>query len=184
MQQTNTTVIPFSLSDKSLASQAAWVAGFSLLTAVAAQIEIPHNPVPLTLQTFVVLLSGALLGKRNGMISQALYLLMGIAGLPVFAHLGFGIARVLGPAGGYLLSFPIAAFIVGLLAGRSSSFLWSVLSMAAGLFTVFSLGVLHLNVVYYHDWSASLANGFLIFSWWDAVKIIAAAGILRSASRR
>jgi len=184
MQQTNATVVPFSLSDRSAASQVAWIAGSAVLTAVAAQIEIPHNPVPLTLQTLVVLLSGALLGKRNGMIGQALYLLMGVAGLPVFAHMGFGVARLLGPSGGYLLAFPIAAFIVGFLADRRSTFLWSVLSMAAGLFTVFSLGVLHLNLVYYHDWSASLANGFLVFSGWDAVKILAAAGILRSTSRR
>ena len=184
MQQTKATALPFSLSDRSAASQIAWIAGFSLLTALAAQIEIPHNPVPMTLQTFMVLLSGALLGKRNGTISQALYLLMGVAGLPVFSHLGFGVARLLGPSGGYLLSFPVAAFIVGSLAGRRSTFLWSVVSMAAGLFAVFSLGVLHLNVLYYHDWSASLANGFVVFSLWDAVKILAAAGIQRSISGR
>src|SRR6476646_12245479 len=93
------------------------------LTAAAAQVSIPlpFTPVPFTLQPMVVLLGGAALGSRLGMSSQVLYLLAGIAGLPVFAAspvLPQGIGRLLGPTGGYLLSYPIAAFLAGALAER------------------------------------------------------------------
>jgi biotin transport system substrate-specific component len=96
------------------------VAGASLLTAAAAQIAVPvpWSPVPLTAQTFAVLLSGAALGSRRGFASQALYLAQGAAGLPVFAG-GMGGAPVfVGPTAGYLLAFPLAAALTGLLCER------------------------------------------------------------------
>src|SRR5829696_3664628 len=90
----------------------------TVLTVVAAQVSIPlpFTPVPFTLQPMVVLLGGAALGARLGMSAQVLYLALGIAGLPVFAAspiLPQGFARLLGPTGGYLLSYPIAAFVSG-----------------------------------------------------------------------
>jgi biotin transport system substrate-specific component len=153
------------------------VTAFALLTAVGAQIEIPHQPVPYTLQTFFVLLSGAILGMRNGALSQLLYLALGTVGLPVFSGFGFGLARLLGPTGGYLLAFPLAAFAVGYLVQQNKSFLWSAISMMLGLFIIFSLGTLQLNFIYFHDWSQALTNGFLIFSWWDVLKLFAASSI-------
>src|SRR3954467_11245078 len=97
------------------AIRAASVVLFVALTAAAAQISIPlpFTPVPFTLQPMVVLLGGAALGSRLGMSSQVLYLLLGLAGLPVFAAspvLPQGFGRLLGPTGGYLLSYPFAAF--------------------------------------------------------------------------
>src|SRR5256885_1920874 len=94
-----------------------------VLTAIAAQISIqlPFTPVPFTLQPLVVLVGGAVLGARLGMTSQIIYLALGIAGLPVFAAspaLPQGAARLLGPTGGYLLSYPIAALLTGALAER------------------------------------------------------------------
>src|SRR3989338_884787 len=88
---------------------------FAALTAVAAQVKIPlsFTPVPITLQTLMVLLSGAMLGARYGALSQFIYLVLGAAGLPVFAGGSGGIASLFGPTGGYLFSYPIAAFIVG-----------------------------------------------------------------------
>src|SRR5438874_12344532 len=93
------------------------------LTIVAAQISLPlpFTPVPFTLQPMIVLLGGAALGARAGMTSQLLYLAAGIAGLPVFAAspvLPQGFARLLGPTGGYLMSYPFAAFVTGMLAER------------------------------------------------------------------
>ncbi len=172
------------LGQSNVYSQAGWVALFAAFTAVSAQIEIPHQPVPYTLQTMVVLLAGALLGKRNGALSQVAYLSLGLAGVPVFAGFGFGAAHLLGPTGGYLLSFPVAAFVVGYLLNRESGFLWSVISMTVGLVTVFSLGTIQLNLLYLHDWSQAMRSGFMIFSWWDGVKLIAAAGISYGLRRR
>jgi len=153
---------------------------FAALTAIGAQIEIPHTPVPFTLQTFFVLLSGALLGPWLGACSMIVYLAAGFAGLPVFSSMGFGLARIIGPTGGYLLAFPVAAFTVGYLAGRRPGLARLLLSMTAALLVIFSLGTLQLNLVWFHDWSLSFANGFLIFSWWDLVKLAGAASIARA----
>src|SRR4029453_1513717 len=103
--------------------RAASVALFVALTATAAQVSIPlpFTPVPLTLQPMVVLLGGAVLGARLGMSAQLLYLLLGIAGLPVFAAspvLPQGALRLIGPTGGHLMSYPLAAFVAGWFAER------------------------------------------------------------------
>src|ERR1017187_2050778 len=111
---------------QSMATDAAWVIAFSLVTAACAQISIhlPFSPVPITGQTFAVLLSGAVLGWRRAFLSQVAYLAEGAAGMPVFAD-GAGTAlHLVGPSGGFLLCFPLAAvlvgYMVGLGAGRSA----------------------------------------------------------------
>src|SRR5688572_6888546 len=110
-------------ADFTVAIKAAAVVFVSVLTAAAAQVSVPlpFTPVPLTLQPMVVLLGGAALGPRLGLSSQVLYLLAGIAGLPVFAAsatLPPGPLRLIGPTGGYLMSYPLAAFLTGWLAQR------------------------------------------------------------------
>ncbi len=167
----------FPVVEQSVVTQALWITTCTVLTAVGAQIEIPHLPVPYTLQTLFVLLSGAVLGKRNATISQALYLALGVLGFPVFAQFGFGFAKLLGPTGGYLLSFPIAAFAVGYIIDKNRSFLWSVFAMIIGAVIIFSLGTIQLNYTLIHDWKQSFTSGFLIFSWWDMAKILTAASI-------
>jgi len=99
---------------------AALVLGASLLTAVAARIAIPvpWSPVPLTGQTFAVLLTGAALGARRAFLAQALYLLEGASGLPVFSGGVAGLACLAGPTAGYLVAFPFAAALTGALAER------------------------------------------------------------------
>src|SRR5437764_9003575 len=104
-----------------VAERIAAVLFITVLTAIAAQVSVPlpFTPVPFTLQPMIVLLGGAALGARLGATSQFAYLALGIAGLPVFAAsatLPPGAARLLGPTGGYLISYPIAAFVVGKLA--------------------------------------------------------------------
>src|ERR1044071_5970100 len=86
---------------------------FSLLTALAAQIVIPIGPVPITAQTFAVVLTGALLGSRLGAMAMIAYLLEGASGLPFFAGGTGGLPHLLGPTGGYLIAFPAAAVITG-----------------------------------------------------------------------
>lgn len=161
----------------SLSARMALIASFSVLTAVGAQIEVPHYPVPFTLQTLFVLLAGTLLGKRDGAISQVVYLVAGIAGAPVFAGWGAGLARLLGPTGGYLLAFPIAAFAAGYLTENSTRWYATLAAVIVALLTIFSLGTVQLHFTYFHDWLAAFNGGFLIFSWWDALKIAAAVSI-------
>src|SRR3954451_5164585 len=121
------------------------------LTAAAAQVSIPlpFTPVPFTLQPMVVLLGGFVLGARLGMAAQVVYLFAGIAGLPVFAAsatLPQGVLRLLGPTGGYLMSYPFAAFIAGWLAerGLDRRYLTSLIAMACGLAVIFSAGIIWL----------------------------------------
>ncbi|HLZ46352.1 MAG TPA: biotin transporter BioY [Gemmatimonadales bacterium] len=107
----------------------------ALVVAGAAQVSIPlpGTPVPMTLQPMAVLLVGGLLGPQLGALSMILYLAMGAAGLPVFAPSPFllsGVARLFGPTGGYLLSYPVAAWAVGAVA-RDGSRVWRV---AGGVF--------------------------------------------------
>jgi len=89
------------------------VVGFALLTALGAQVRIPIQPVPITLQTFFVLLGGLMLGPNLGALAQVLYVSLGAAGAPVFAGEGVGRAYLLGPTGGYLLGFAASAWLVG-----------------------------------------------------------------------
>ncbi|HEU0012149.1 MAG TPA: biotin transporter BioY [Longimicrobium sp.] len=103
------------------ARQVIGVLAFAATTALGAKIAVPlpGTPIPFTLQPLFVLLAGALLGARLGALSQAAYLGLGIAGLPVFAA-GGGAAYLLGPTGGYLLAYPLAAFLAGSMADRAA----------------------------------------------------------------
>jgi biotin transport system substrate-specific component len=165
--------------------QVLWISLFAALTALGARFEIMQYPVPFTLQTFFVLLSGAFLGARNGALSQMVYLTVGAAGLPVFAAGGaLGIMRLFGPTGGYLLAFPIAAFLVGYLVAKRTDFAWIFISMFAALIVIFSIGTVQLNFVLFNDWTKALKAGFLIFSWWDLLKLFAAASIFYQFARQ
>ncbi|MBI5464099.1 MAG: biotin transporter BioY [Ignavibacteriales bacterium] len=163
-------------SDYALA-QVFWIAFFAATTALAAQIEIPHQPVPFTLQTFSVLLAGARLGRSKGVMSMGMYLLLGVLGFPVFSGAGAGLLRIAGPTGGYLLGFPIAAFAVGSLLYLRHDLWWTAAVMTLGLLIIFSVGTIQLNLILFHDWTESIKAGFLVFSWWDAAKLCAATAI-------
>lgn len=172
------------LAGGNVLEQTAWITLFAALTALGAQIEIARYPVPYTLQTLFVLLTGAFLGARNGAIGQIAYLAAGALGAPVFSSAGFGIERLFGPTGGYLLAFPAAAAVVGYLVQKRRTLLWTSISMAAGLFLIFLCGTVQLNVVLVHDWAQAFGGGFLIFSWWDIVKVSAAAMTYHEIARR
>ena len=165
----------------------------SALTATAAQISIPlpFTPVPFTLQPMVVLLGGAALGSRLGMASQVLYLAAGIAGLPVFAAsavLPQGFLRLLGPTGGYLLSYPFAAYLTGRLAerGLDRRYLTSVIAMTSGLAVVFAFGVSWLAFFAQPaplGLDAALRTGLYPFVPADIIKVLLAATILPTVWR-
>lgn len=171
-------------------TQVLWIGAFTLLTTVGAQIAIPTYPVPITLQTFFVILSGAMLGARRGAASQMMYLIAGVSGVPVFANGASGPLHLVGPTGGYLIAFPIAAFVIGYLIHDVSmtqslpKFFAAIISMGVGIIIIFLMGVAQLYATIFHDWSTSFNTGFVALQWWDGLKLIAAASIYtRIASR-
>lgn len=165
-------------------SQLFWILSFSVLTFLSAQVVIPVQPVPFTLQTMIVLLSGAFLGSRNGMISQTIYLAAGTIGLPVFAEYSFGFARLIGPTGGYLIAFPVAAYLVGYLIEKRSSNWMIILSMISGAFIILISGSLLLSIFLNGDLNKALFSGAIIFSIWDVIKISAAVSIYKAFSKK
>lgn len=152
---------------------------FGALTAVGAYIIIPLPPVPITLQTLFLGLAGTLLGGRLGALSQVVYLLLGIIGLPVFAGGKAGIGVLFGPTGGYLIGFVVAAFVVGKLAALKErpGFAWLCLSLVAGTAVVYALGVFQLSLVARLAPLKALAVGVLPFLPGDGIKIVLTAWI-------
>ena len=174
----------FDFSERSVLAQIIWIMLFTAATAVGARFEIPHEPVPYTLQTLVVLLAGAFLGAQNGAASQLLYLAAGAIGAPVFAGGAFGVARLFGPTGGYLIAYPIAAAVIGYLVQKRRGLLWTFISMAVGLLIIFTVGTLHLYAFHLHNWSAAFNSGFLLFTWWDCIKLCAASMTYHEVAKR
>jgi len=161
-----------------------WVVAFAGLTFLGAKVEIPVQPVPYTLQTMFVMLSGAFLGPYLGALSQLLYLAVGSAGVPVFAGPTAGFVKLLGPTGGYLLAFPVSAFVIGHLVKYKDNFIWIVFSMLIGLILIFAFGTIQLNLVLIHNWNEAIKSGFLIFSFWDALKLMASASIYKALKEK
>lgn len=157
----------------------------SLLVALAARISLPlpFTPVPLTLQNFAVLLVGLLLGRRAGFAALVLYLAEGAAGLPVFSPVGLGgIAQLLGPTGGYLMAYPVVAYLAGWIAERDrSSFAHSALAATAAEIFLFIAGVSWLTVFFHVPLVRAAQFGLYPFFFAEVMKVLLAAGI---ASRR
>jgi biotin transport system substrate-specific component len=188
MSGASTLLVPQTAFDRrALTRDVLLVVGFSLLVALSAQVAIPlpFTPVPVTGQTFAVLLTGALLGATRGFLALALYLVEGAAGLPVFAqaHGGAGVLLA-APTAGYLFAFPFAAGLVGWLAERGwdRRFTTTALAMLAGNAVIYLCGLLWLSR--FVGAGNSIAQGMLPFLPGDALKLLLAAVVLPAAWRR
>tara|TARA_B100000315_G_C14589557_1_gene594963 strand:- start:4589 stop:5176 length:588 start_codon:yes stop_codon:yes gene_type:complete len=157
---------------------------FAALTAAVAPFKIPlgFTPVPITLQTLVVLMSGAMLGPYYGALSMILYVVVGALGLPVFAGGGSGIGAVLGPTGGYLISYFVAAYAIGkiLQLRKQPKFLDYVFAMVIGTIIIYVLGAGWGMVVTGLGVAAILAGWVLPFVIGDTIKLLAAAYIAKN----
>ena len=173
---------------RNLATDAIWVIAFSLVTAACAQISIhlPFVPVPITGQTFAVLLSGAVLGWRRGFLSQVAYLAEGAAGLPVFADGAGSALHLVGPSGGYLLCFPLAAALVGYLVeqgvGRSTWKLVGALVSADVL--ILLAGSVWLRLLFRVPFAQAWLLGFYPFLIADVAKVVLVGCALPRVLRR
>lgn len=158
------------------------IAGFAAAVAAASQIAIPlpGTPVPITLQPMLVVLAGLWLGPVAGATSMVLYLVLGAVGLPVFTPFGApGVARLLGPTGGYLIAYPAAAYTAGALARRTTTLGGRWMAAVAGVVVIFTGGIAQLWLL---SGSASRAVqlGVTPFALLDLVKAFVAAALTRS----
>lgn len=148
---------------------------FAALTAILSQISIPlpFTPVPINLATISVLLSGALLKKNDAAISQLVYTLLGVVGLPVFANFSAGIGIIVGPTGGYILGYIATALIVGIIIEKfNRTFIAYILSMCIGIITCYTLGTLWYMFITKTNLLSSLVMCVLPFIPGDIIKII------------
>ncbi len=173
------------------AKQAAIVIAASLFVALCARVSVPlpFTPVPLTLQNFGVLSVGLLLGSRRGFAALAVYLLEGALGLPVFSPslvLGFGVARLLGPTGGFLLAYPLVAFVAGYIYEHTSEkrrFVWAAVSALAAELLLFASGLGWLAVLT-HSVTLALKFGLYWFVFAEVIKILMAAAVAARWNQR
>jgi len=177
-----------------LVNKIALALGMAALTGLAAQIRVPlpFTPVPVTGQTFAVLLAGVLLGRNWGGISMALYLALGVAGIPWFAGLSGGVGVIFGPTGGYLIGFVLAALFLGYMTDRYIAFreFWgmSLLMLTATFLLIFIPGVIQLGLWYSLVKGASptigelMALGVYPFVAGGLVKIALAATVAKAVT--
>jgi biotin transport system substrate-specific component len=169
------------------ARDAALVVAAAALTALCAQISfyLPGNPVPVTGQTFAVLLTGAALGANRGAAAMLLYVLIGMVGLPVYADGEHGMDVITGASGGYLVGFLVAGWVVGRLAeARLDRRPVTALPLfLVGSAIIYVIGVPWLAVSAHQSLGWAISNGFTDFIPGDIVKAAAAAGVLPAAWR-
>ena len=173
-----------------IAQRAAVAFAGSLFVALCAHIAmpLPFTPVPFTLQPFAVLLVGMLLGPATGFAAMVMYLCEGAAGFPVFTPAGLpGIARLIGPSGGYLFAYPVAALLAGAiprLFKHKNRFAPMALAGAVAMIVVYTCGALWFSATLHLPLGATLSGAILPFAAFDVVKICAAAGIASTCSRQ
>jgi biotin transport system substrate-specific component len=179
------------LIDRSRVRDAVAVVGFALLTALAAQISIPlgFTPVPITGQTFAVLLAGGVLGANRGALSMGLYVALGAIGLPFYADGGGGWALATGATAGYLVGFIVAAFVVGKMAehGQDRKLATSLPAFLAGSIIIYAFGAswlaydLSLPLTAAAGEPSAIAYGVAPFLVGDVIKALLAGAILPAA---
>ncbi|HEV7870845.1 MAG: putative biotin transporter bioY [Modestobacter sp.] len=159
-----------------------YIALFAAITAVLGLVPaIQVGPVPITAQTLGVMLAGAILGARRGFLSQLLFLVLVAIGLPLLASGHGGLAAFTGPSAGYLISWPIAAFVVGLLTERfwgRYNLAWGILAnVVGGILVIYAIGVPVLAAIANLSPEAAIVSGALPFLIGDGIKAVLAAAI-------
>jgi biotin transport system substrate-specific component len=158
------------------------VAG-ALFIFLTAQIYIAREPVPLTGQTFGVLVVGGALGFRRGLTAVALYVLLGVVGLPFFAEGKGGIDIIWGATGGYLIGFVVAGAVVGRLAelGWDRRLGGSLAAMLIGSVIIYAIGLPWLKLSVGYSWAEAIADGLAPFIVWDTAKLLVAGALFPAA---
>lgn len=158
------------------------VALFTALTAIGAFIKIPTPIINVTMQVFFVVTAGVLLGSKKGALSQALYVLIGLAGVPIFTN-GVGITYIFKPSFGYLIGFIVGAYLIGYITERlkQKNIITIFISILAGIVVIYLIGVPYLYIIYNYYIGKSMSvwlavyNGFILTISFDIVKAVVAA---------
>jgi biotin transport system substrate-specific component len=158
------------------------------ITAICAQIviPIPFSPVPLSLSLLGVFLTGALLSKWQAGLAQLAYILLGAVGAPIFSGFAGGLAKVAGPTGGYIVAYPIMAFVIALIAekAKKQSFPLYCIGMGVSLLICYLLGTVWLSVMSQMDFASALMAGVIPFIPLDCVKVVLSASFAPLLHRR
>ncbi len=156
------------------------VLGGSLFLAIAAQIAIPFLPVPLTMQTFAVMMLSLALGKRKAVLSVAAYIAESMLGLPVLSQMSVAPLAIIGLRGGYIFGFMIQAYLAGALFEKSSELKFSSIAIALFLISVLQLSVGALWLGTFIGWNEALIAGFYPFIIGEAVKCLGVASFCQA----
>ena len=147
---------------------------FAAITSILAQISIPlpFRVVPFTMQILAVTLAGFLLGPKKAFISQIVYIFMGLIGLPVFTGFKGGIDVILGPTGGFIIGFPIMAFMIGYISKKSSNLKNVIIVMFIALFIDYFLGASQFALIMNVNFKEALVTTVFPFVFFDSIKLI------------
>lgn len=162
----------------------AYCAVFAAFIAIAAQLSIPLQPIPLNLASLAVMSAGILLGAKLSVISVAVYILIGCIGLPVFANFRGGIAIIAGPTGGYILGYLLIAFVTGFVYKRTAKLFYAVLSMIFGTVLCYAVGTAWFCILTETSPYAALSVCVTPFLPADFLKIVATATIFKKIKWR
>ena len=149
---------------------------FAAVTAVLSQIAIPLGPVPISLSTLAVFLAGGLLGARDGTVSQLIYVLLGVVGVPVFSGFSGGLGKLAGPTGGYIVGYIFMALVIGLIVPRCRNKMRYIIPVfVLGLIVCYAFGTIWYIALTHTGIGASMMTCVVPFLPGDAVKIAAEA---------
>lgn len=152
---------------------------FAALTVIfsAISIPIPVSPVPFSLSLVAIFLAGAMLKKSHAAVAQIVYLLLGIIGLPVFSKFQGGLGVIAGPTGGYLIAYPMMAFVIALIVEKTGkrNFIVYLVSMLCGIAVLYTVGTLWLSFVAHMPFAAALSAGVIPFVIPDVIKAVLAS---------
>lgn len=159
---------------------------FASITSILAQISIPlpFTTVPMTMQVFALVLCGVILGPKLGFISQVIYVLIGLIGMPVFSQMSGGISVIIGPTGGFILAFPIITLIAGYFSKKYDSLLMITIGTILGLIINYIVGTLQFIMIMKVSFIEGLTLCVLPFVLVDLIKIVLATMVGLSVSKR
>ncbi len=165
--------------------QKVYAAMFGALTAIGAYITIPLQPVPITLQDFFTILAATLLGGYAGALSQVIYILLGVIGLPIFSGGKAGIGVLLGPTGGFLIGFVVGAFFIGKIVEMKKEPGWAWITMASllGLLIIYTFGAIQLTIIAGISMEKALLIGVIPFIPGDLCKLVLATVVYQKMKK-